>query len=417
MSGASPHRELRVAADCCSALPDEFKREVYIILGVPIDAADMTTIVRRIDAAADAGASFLVSTVNINFLVASQADAEFKESLFRSNLCTVDGMPVKWIAKLFGIPVTERTAGADLLEALKSARLPSRPLKVFLFGGADGAAAAASEKINAERRGLACVGSCYPGFGSVTEMSTETIIETINASGADVVLAALGAAKGQAWLLRNHARLHIPVRAHLGAAINIQAGSLRRAPVWMRKVGLEWIWRIKEEPQLWRRYWHDGIALLKLLLTRVGPLVILSRWHRFRLGDRNRITVERSEDHKTVTLKINGAALAQTIDIPLEHFQFAAESGKDVIINFSDTCLVDARFLGLLLMLDKKLNARKRQLKFTGITGRVERIFRLNGFMTVVPELDRELLETKSSRTWLTSPTRTRVYPKGIACE
>ena len=380
MSGASAQREWRVDADNRSALPEELTREVYVVLGVPVDAADMTTIVRRIDTAADTGASFLVSTVNVNFLVASQADAEFKESLFRSSLCTVDGMPVKWIAKLLGIPVTERTAGADLLEALKSARPPSRPLKVFLFGGGAGAAPAAAPNRNPQPRGLACVGSYYPGFGSVAEMSTDSIIRTINASGADVVLAALGAAKGQAWLLRNYARLQVPVRAHLGAAINMQAGKLRRAPLWMQKVGLEWIWRIKEEPQLWRRYWHDGLALLKLLLTRVGPLVIVSRWHRWRFRNRNSITVERSEDHKTVRLKIIGAASAQTIDIPLPHFRYAAQSGKDVIINFSDTCFVDARFLGLLLMLDKKLNAQKRRLTFTGITANVRRIFWLNGF-------------------------------------
>ena len=274
MSAASAQRELRVDADNRSALPDELTRDVHVILGVPIDVTDMAAIVRAIDAAAADETPFLLSTVNVNFLVASQADATFKELLYRSDLCTVDGMPVLWMMKLLGIPVKERTAGTDLLEALKLARRPARPLKVFVFGGTDDAANAACANLNAEHQGLECIGWHYPGFGSVADMSSDGIIKKINASGADFLLAALGAGKGQTWLLENHERLHVPVRAHLGAALNIQAGTVKRAPHWMRKAGLEWLWRIKEEPHLWRRYAHDGLVLLKLLLTRIGPLVI-----------------------------------------------------------------------------------------------------------------------------------------------
>jgi N-acetylglucosaminyldiphosphoundecaprenol N-acetyl-beta-D-mannosaminyltransferase len=362
-----------------AATPDDLARDIYIVLGAPIDCTDMTTIMQRIDAAAQHNTPFFISTVNINFLVASQTDPDFKESLYRSDICTVDGMPVVWIARLLGIPVKERTAGTDLFEAMKRGRAPARALKVFLFGGNEGAAAAAGERLNAERTGLTCVGSYYPGFGTIDEMSTDAVIKTINASGAEMLLVALGAAKGQPWLLRNHARLRIPVRAHLGAVINVQAGTVSRAPKWMQKTGLEWLWRIKEEPQLWRRYSHDASVLLRLLLTRILPLVILTRWQDFRAG-RQDVMVTRSEDDKTVTLTINGAATARTIDVPLAHVRYAADSGKDVVINFSETRHVDARFLGLLLMLDKKLNAEKRRLTFTGISAGVGRIFRLNGF-------------------------------------
>src|SRR4029450_1688151 len=102
--------------------------------------------------------------------------------------------------------------------------------------------------------------------------SSAAIIATINASNADFLVVALGASKGQSWLQHNHHRLSIPVRAHLGAAINFQAGFLRRAPKIVRKAGFEWLWRIKEEPHLWQRYWHDGRTLLHLLWTRILPL-------------------------------------------------------------------------------------------------------------------------------------------------
>ncbi len=362
-----------------TAPPDDLAREVYVVLGVPIDSVDMATTTQRIDAAAQRSTPFLISTVNSNFLVASRSNAEFKESLYRSDLCTADGMPVVWIARLLGIPVKERTAGADLPEAMKLMRPPSRALKVFLFGGKEGSAASAGERLNAERKGLVCVGTHYPGFGSIAEMSSDNIIKTINASGADVLLVALGAAKGQAWLLRNHERLSTPVRAHVGATINLQAGTVNRAPRWMQKVGFEWLWRIKEEPQLWQRYGYDGVVLLRLLFTHVLPLVILTRWQAWRSGGQE-VAVARYEDDKTVTLNINGAATGRTVGVPMPHVQFAAERGKDVVINFSGTRYVDARFLGLLLMLDKKLNAHGRRLTLTGISAGVGRMFRLNGF-------------------------------------
>src|SRR5207244_10946213 len=100
-----------------------------------------------------------------------------------------------------------------------------------------------------------------PGFGSVEEMSRDHIIDKVNAGAADFLAVSLGAKKGQLWLHRNHQRLTIPVRAHLGVTVNFQAGTVKRAPLRLRAWGLEWLWRIKEEPHLWRRYAHDGRVL------------------------------------------------------------------------------------------------------------------------------------------------------------
>src|SRR4029077_6158770 len=170
-----------------------------------------------------------------------------------------------WIARLLGLPIRERIAGADVLDNLRDTA-SSRRLKVFLFGAAGGSGEAARQMLNAKNGGLTCVGALNPGYGTVDDMSGDRTIAAVNASNADFLVVALGAKKGQAWLLRNHDRLRIPIRAHLGAAINFQADRLRRAPKLMQKWGLESLWRLKTEPQLWRRYWFDGIALLQLLL-------------------------------------------------------------------------------------------------------------------------------------------------------
>ena len=115
-------------------------------------------------------------------------------------------------------------------------------------------------------------------------MSADSIIDQINASNADILAVALTAPKAHLWLQKNRDRLKIPIRAHFGATINFQAGTSRRAPVFMQDWGLEWLWRIKEEPRLWRRYLGDGAVLLKVILTQVIPLLALAQWNRLRRG-------------------------------------------------------------------------------------------------------------------------------------
>jgi N-acetylglucosaminyldiphosphoundecaprenol N-acetyl-beta-D-mannosaminyltransferase len=243
------------------APPDDLSREVYCILGVPVDAIGMHAVLRRIESAARGRTPFLISAPNLNSLVISQLDGDFRESLVLSDLCTADGMPIIWIAWLAGIPIKSRIAGSDIFDALKAEHSTAHPLKIFLFGGPEGVAKAASRALNGQASGVHCVGWFYPGFCSAEEMSGYDIIDHINSSGADFLVASLGNQKGQSWLQRNHHRLLIPVRAHLGATLNFQAGTVRRAPPIMRKCGLEWLWRIKEEPYLWRRYWNDGRVL------------------------------------------------------------------------------------------------------------------------------------------------------------
>src|SRR5664279_2769245 len=98
----------RLVTDTNTIRSDDLTREVYGVLGIPVDVIDMATVLRRIEAAAAHPAPFLISTANLNFLVTSRSDAEFRESLLRSDLCTADGMPIVWIARLLGISIKHR---------------------------------------------------------------------------------------------------------------------------------------------------------------------------------------------------------------------------------------------------------------------------------------------------------------------
>lgn len=361
--------------------PDDLTREVYGVMGVPVDVSDMETALRRVDAAAGRAEPFHISTINLNWLIISQSDEKFREFLTISDLSTADSITVVWLARLLGAPIKHRVTGADIFEALKSMRNSTNPLKVFLLGGPEGVAAKAHRNLNAEVDGIDCTGSLFPGFGTVNEMSTTSIIDAINSSNADFLVASLGAKKGQAWLRQNQDRIQTPIRAHLGATLNFQAGTIKRAPVRLQKWGLEWLWRIKEEPHLWRRYWHDGTVLLQFLITRIVPLIILSKWHRLRSERKVKdLRIERSEDDKSVILSIKGFATGPNAGKAARYFQDAVTAAKDVIINFSGTRLIDARFIGLLLMLDKQLKSQQHRLTLTGTSPQIEKLFYLSGF-------------------------------------
>ena len=361
--------------------PDDFTREVYGVLGVPVDLIDMNTSLRRIDAAAARAKPFHISTVNLNWLIISQSDKKFREFLSISDLSTPDSITVVWLARLLGAPIKERITGADIFEQLKTMRDPANPLKVFLLGGPDGSAAKAHSNLNADPDGIECTGSLYPGVGTVDEMSSNSIIDAINLSDADLLVTSMGAKKGQAWLRKNKDRIQIPIRAHLGATINFQAGTVKRAPTWVQKWGFEWLWRIKEEPHLWRRYWHDGTVLLRLLVTRIFPFIILSKWLQLKLESKDKdLRIKRIDDPKSVILSLNGIAAGQNVGETARHFQDAVLGAKDVVINLAGTRLIDARFIGLLLMLDKQLKSQQLRLTFTGISPQIERLFYLSGF-------------------------------------
>jgi N-acetylglucosaminyldiphosphoundecaprenol N-acetyl-beta-D-mannosaminyltransferase len=377
--------------------PSNLDRSVYCVLGVPIDAINLTKIVQRLEIAAADREVVVVSTPNLNFLVNSLSDPEFRESLLDSDLCPPDGAPIIWIARLLGLPIKERAAGADLLDRLKLRGSGAPRLAVFLFGGAKGVADAAAGKLNARPGGLTCVGTMDPGFCDVSEMSKDHMIDAINSSGADFLVLALGAKKGQSWLRRNHHRLTIPIRSHLGAAINFQAGTIKRAPPMIRAWGLEWLWRIKEERYLWKRYRDDGFVLLRLLLTRVLPLAILTRWQQLRNKHQAQdLLIKRSHSDQSITIRLYGAATERHIAKASSWFQEAFSDGKDIIIDLSNTLLIDARFLGLLLMLRKELKSRGARLRFAAVPRAIKRIFRLNelGFLLIPDAIAHRQTET-----------------------
>jgi N-acetylglucosaminyldiphosphoundecaprenol N-acetyl-beta-D-mannosaminyltransferase len=363
--------ELRAAAAAGPAQVD-FQREVVCVLGLPLDTLDLAGAVAAVRRAALSNTPCSVATPNLNFLVGARDDAAFRDSVAHSDLSLPDGMPLVWIARLLRLPIRQRVAGSDLFEALDRHAEPA--LSVFFFGGPDGAAQAACERLNTGSRGLRCVGFDAPGFGSVAEMSGTERIARINASGAQFLVAALGAKKGQAWLEHNRARIAAPVRCHLGAVVNFAAGTVRRAPRVVQRLGLEWLWRIAEEPSLWRRYAGDGAVLLKLLATQVLPLAFVRRPGAGALAS---AAVTTDIASGTCTLTLRGAwTLANLQPLRTALTQAAASGAARLAIVMREVSHVDGACVGLLMLAPR---AFPLGLSLLDVPPRIERHLRWHG--------------------------------------
>ena len=356
--------------------PAGFRRPVYCLLGIPIDALTQSEAVQRIRTAVASHLPCRFVTPNVHFMITAQAEPAFRDSIIAGDLAVADGMPLIWIARLLGVPLKERVAGADLFEALL--RGEGGNLKVYFFGAPDGVAEKASQRVNALAGPVRCVGFASPGFGSVEDLSAPETIGRINASGADFVVVALGAKKGQAWIERNRRDLIAPVVSHLGAVVNFVAGTLVRAPRWMQSSGLEWLWRIQEEPQLWRRYWQDARVLFPMLLTHVLPtmmdrtLATLSQ-----LNKPVQLVIEPvADDSRPTRVALSGSWRASDAPLLCAILEELVREPKDIEVNLSGLERVDGAFIALMMLLRGHQCEIGRRLSIPLPSPRLQRIFR-----------------------------------------
>jgi len=363
---------------------DDFDRNIFCLEGLPFDAMGYGDAIARIHASIDNQRPCFLSTPNLNFLISCRKDTGFRDSVIQSDLSVVDGMPLVWLARLLTIPIKVRVAGASLFERLRQgpSRAKEHPgnehLSVYFFGGPDGVAENACNKLNAEAGAVTCAGFQSPGFGSVESLSGDDRIDRINASGADFLVVSLGARKGQAWIQRNRFRILAPVISHLGAVVNFVAGTVSRAPLWMQQVGLEWLWRIREEPTLWKRYAIDAFGLARLLLGRVLPYAV---WNLFR----NRTdpgpcrSVQVHDEGGDCRIEIQGAQPDVVPEDVRDQFRWLAFRRVAVLVDLSRVGVFGPGFLGQLLMLKKHQNMNGKTLRFTGLSRQAKRLFRWNG--------------------------------------
>tara|TARA_R110002096_G_scaffold416576_2_gene619442 strand:- start:287149 stop:288228 length:1080 start_codon:yes stop_codon:yes gene_type:complete len=348
-------------------------RDIYNLLGLSFDAVDMDGTVQAVlDAIAEDRKLFL-STPNLNFLIASLTSENFRNSVLNSDLSVADGMPIVFMCKLLDIPIKERVAGSSLIDELRSNEACiKKPIKVFFFGGQDGIAQKAHDILNREQGGLRSVGYLNPGFGTVTDMSTNEIIDQVNKAAPEFIIVSLGAKKGQAWIESNRTRLKANVISHLGAVVNFIAGNVKRAPRWVQKMHMEWIWRIKEEPALFKRYVNDGTIFLKLMFTKILP------YRRIIKNYNVHSTPTIKPDHKNYCIEFKGDLTKDIRSQLQEILEENVESKMDITFNMAGVTYIDQAILGLFLRYCAAKTRSGHKIFIIELSEPIRRIFELN---------------------------------------
>ena len=347
-----------------------------MVLGLPFDVLTEEQALADLYEAIESRTQCFLSTPNLNFAIAARADNEFRKSVFESHMSVADGMPLVLLAKLIGANLPGRVAGSSLFERMRE-QTSAEPVSVFFFGGMGDVADRAVEVLNSSSSGMRAVGSLNPGVGSVADMSTDDIIERINAANPDFIVVSLGAKKGQQWIAQNRRRLNATVISHLGAVVNFVAGAVERAPEIWQKLGAEWLWRILEEPTLWKRYLFDGCSLLRHVFSRVLPLAIYGRVLESKHSNSSFVfsTTERDQQ---IHIRLSGnASRSQLVKLREELARLVALE-KDLVLSFDELMYADSYFWALIIKLNTELRARGNNLVIKDLSKPITRLAYLN---------------------------------------
>jgi N-acetylglucosaminyldiphosphoundecaprenol N-acetyl-beta-D-mannosaminyltransferase len=228
-------------------------RRRHPVLGAPIDVINEREAIEQIAAWAELRESRAISICNAHSAVTASRDPEFMNVLERSDMVTADGMPLVWMLRQQGHRRQERVDGPDLMwEACSEAQ--SRGLRVFLYGSTPDTLEALGRHLQRSFPDLMLVGAVSPPFRALNDAEDEAMVRRIEESGAQILFVGLGCPRQEAWMLAHRGRINA-VMIGVGAAFDFHAGTLSRAPNWMRSSGLEWLYRLGCEPRrLWKRY-------------------------------------------------------------------------------------------------------------------------------------------------------------------
>ena len=241
------------------------------LLDVPLAAVDLDEAVARVGDLVGQRRFAHVATANVDFLAQAGKDPSLAAILQRADLVVADGVPLLWMARWQGTPLPERVNGTDLVVRLL-AEAGRQRWPVYFLGG-DPGVAEASAAAAAERFGTRSAGAAAPGPEEMADpVASARIAAAVEQSGAAMLLLAIGGGRQELWIDRHRDELGRCVAIGVGSALDFVAGTRPRAPRWMQRAGLEWLFRLGIEPRrLWRRYLVDDPAvLLRFFASRRG---------------------------------------------------------------------------------------------------------------------------------------------------
>ena len=247
------------------------------VLGVGISAINMDSAIDIIAGWIARREKHYVCVTGVHGVMESQGSDELRAIHNRAGMVTPDGMPMAWLLRWGGHRGTDRVCGPEMMPLVFD-RLQDSGARHFLYGATPETLAALERRLLELAPRSRIVGSHSPPFRSLTDAEHDEIAATINASGADIVWVGLSTPKQEYWMSKFRGLLDAPVLIGVGAAFDIHAGVVQRAPTFLRRTGFEWTYRLVKQPKrLWRRYFSSNPRFVALILMqKLGRRYMLS---------------------------------------------------------------------------------------------------------------------------------------------
>jgi N-acetylglucosaminyldiphosphoundecaprenol N-acetyl-beta-D-mannosaminyltransferase len=231
-----------------------------------VDVVTFDQALVEIERLVERGQGGAVFTPNVDHVVKAESNEAFREAYSRCSLSLADGMPLVWVSPWLGCPLPERVAGSDILRPVLEIAARRR-WRVYLLGGAPGVAAEVAALLT-QKMGIIVAGWDDCRIQSDGSDPTGESFARAQAAKPDLIFVALGPPKQELWIHRSLDMLRPAVSLGVGASLDFLVGKYKRAPKWMGRVGLEWLYRLSQEPgRLWRRYLVEGPRFFGVVLS------------------------------------------------------------------------------------------------------------------------------------------------------
>ena len=345
--------------------------DTIALFGLPITNVTMDQAISRLEDYIHSGRTHQIATANLDFARNSLKNDYLQRIICECSMVLPDGAPMLWASTLFDAPLKERVTGVDLIPQL--ARLSAeKGYGIFLLGSNEEDSLTASEVLRKRYPGVRIVGRYCPPVAPLHAMDNEDILRRIAAADPQILLVAFGNPKQEIWIHRHRDRLKVPVAIGIGGALNMIAGSLKRAPKWVQAVHLEWAFRMAQEPRrLLPRYTRDAVALithlpLGLAANRMQPL------------ERRHGKLEVSYEGSVRVVRTPARLSGEVTRWLAREARDAAEAGQTMVLDMSATVRVEADGLGGLLEARRILLANGLWIWLSGMSNPVRRVLQFS---------------------------------------
>lgn len=265
--------------------------EQIALAGTTLHKMRMTDVLAVCEESIRTRCPILIGVVNVAKLVKARHDLQLRQSLEEATLTVADGAPIVWLSRWCGCPLPERVAGIDIMSALL-VLADRQGYGVYFLGAQQDVVEQVAEHVRRQYPGVRIAG-CRNGYFSAAEEAE--VAEAIRASRADILLVAVPTPKKENFLHQWRAVMDVPVCHGVGGSFDVVVGVTKRAPLWMQRAGMEWFYRVLQEPRrMWKRYLVTNTAFLALALKEIAQARFRRLRQRLRPARRN--AVDRSAE-------------------------------------------------------------------------------------------------------------------------